>query len=63
VATHAVQIAECPRLPGVSGQWWTHEDVKEPGYQGASNSEDQNGVEKAFEPLNNGARSEKEKYD
>jgi hypothetical protein len=46
-----VQIAECSWLPGVAGLWWTNENVKEPGYQCASNGEDQNSVENALEPL------------
>jgi hypothetical protein len=63
MTAHAVEVAECSWLPGVASLWRTNKDVKKPRYQCASNGENQNGVENALEPFNDGAGSEKKKND
>lgn len=63
MTAHAAQSTERRQLPSVPGQWWTNENIKEPWNKGASNGEDQDGVEDSLEPFDHGTGAKKEQDD
>ena len=63
VAAHAVQSAKRAWLPRVSRERRADEDVEEPWDQGAADGKDQDGIEDALEPLDDGASPQEETDD